>query len=75
MTNRPVSDAHPPRVVLVTGVSRYLGAQVAARLAADSRIERVFGLDDREPAGEQSTVLAGTVEFVCADLHQADYDR
>lgn len=35
-------------VVLVTGVSRYLGAQVAARLAADRRVERVIGLD-REP--------------------------
>ena len=71
MTNRPVSDAHPPRVVLVTGVSRYLGAQVAARLAADSRIERVIGLDDREPTGEQATILADSVEFVRADIRTA----
>jgi UDP-glucose 4-epimerase len=37
-------------VVLVTGASRYLGAQVKARLAGDPRIERVIELDDREPA-------------------------
>jgi UDP-glucose 4-epimerase len=58
-------------VVLVTGVSRYLGAQVAARLATDPRIERVIGLDDREPAGDQATVLADTVEFVRADIRTA----
>jgi len=58
-------------VVLVTGVSRYLGAQVAARLAADSRIERVIGLDDREPTGEQATILADSVEFVRADIRTA----
>jgi UDP-glucose 4-epimerase len=69
VTNRPVSGSHPPRVVLVTGVSRYLGAQVAARLAADSRIERVFGLDDREPTG---TPLDDRVEFVRAEPHQAE---
>jgi UDP-glucose 4-epimerase len=51
-------------VVLVTGVSRYLGAQVATRLAADSRIERVIGLDDRAPAA----ALPDRVEFVEGDL-------
>ena len=68
MTVRPVPDVHPSRVVLVTGVSRYLGAQVAARLAADPGIERVIGIDDREPTGEQATLLADTVEFVHADI-------
>ena len=71
MTTGPVPADHPPRVVLVTGVSRYLGAQVAARLAADPRIERVIGVDDREPAGDQATILAGTVEFVQADIRTA----
>jgi UDP-glucose 4-epimerase len=71
VTIRPVPDPHPSRVVLVTGVSRYLGAQVAARLAAEPGIERVIGLDDREPAGEQATVLADTVEFVGADTGTA----
>jgi UDP-glucose 4-epimerase len=62
-------------VVLVTGVSRYLGAQVAARLATDPRIERVIGLDDREPAGDQATVLADTVEFVRADIRTSEPAR
>jgi UDP-glucose 4-epimerase len=50
VTTDPVPEAHPPRVVLVTGVSRYLGGQVAERLAADPRIERVIGLESGEPA-------------------------
>jgi UDP-glucose 4-epimerase len=50
VTTDPVPVAHPPRVVLVTGVSRYLGGQVAERLAADPRIERVIGLESGEPA-------------------------
>jgi UDP-glucose 4-epimerase len=33
---------------VVTGVSRFLGARVASRLAADPRIERVVGLDPDE---------------------------
>jgi UDP-glucose 4-epimerase len=57
-----------PQVVLVTGVSRYLGAQAAARLAADPRIDRVIGVDLQEPAGDMATVLADTVEFVRADI-------
>jgi len=68
VTSAPVSAAHPPRVVLVTGVSRYLGAQVAARLAADPRIERVIGLDGREPTGQQAAVLGDAVEFERADI-------
>jgi UDP-glucose 4-epimerase len=59
-------------VVLVTGVSRYLGAQVAARLAADPRIGKVIGLDDREPSGDLATVLADTVQFVAADIRTAE---
>jgi len=72
VTTGPVPAAHPSRVVLVTGVSRYLGAHVAARLAADPRITRVIGLDDREPAGEAATVLADAVEFVRADIRTAE---
>ena len=34
-----------PSVVLVTGVSRFLGGQLAARLAGDPSIERVLGVD------------------------------
>ena len=68
MTSTPASSAHPPRVVLVTGVSRYLGAQVAARLAGDPRVARVIGLDDRSPSGELAALLDSRVEFVEADL-------
>jgi UDP-glucose 4-epimerase len=55
---------------VVTGVSRFLGARVAARLAADPRIERVIGLDPHEPP----TGLAGLlddVELIRADARAA----
>ena len=55
-----------PGVVVVTGVSRYLGAHVAARLAADPRIDRVVGLDVLDPAPELAALLDG-VERVRAD--------
>ncbi len=57
----------PPRVVLVTGVSRYLGGQLAAVLAADPRIERVIGLDSVPPSREMLLALSRT-EFVRADI-------
>ena len=47
-----------PSVVVVTGVARHLGAQVAARLAADPRIKQVIGVDLTPPAGELARVLA-----------------
>jgi len=53
-----------PSVVLVTGVSQYLGARVAAELAADTTIERVVGVDTAPPAEK----LADRVEFVRADI-------
>ena len=42
----------PPAVVLVTGVSRYLGGRLAALLAADPAIERVIGVDTVPPPRE-----------------------
>ncbi len=59
--------------VVVTGVSRFLGAHVAARLAADSRITRVVGLDANEPALELDGVEhvradAGSAPSVVGDL-------
>ncbi|CAN5424723.1 NAD-dependent epimerase/dehydratase family protein [soil metagenome] len=57
----------PPRVVLVTGVSRYLGGQLAAILAADPKIERVIGLDSVPPSREMLRALSRT-EFVRADI-------
>ena len=48
-----------PRVVLVTGVGRYLGAHLAARLAADPRIDRVIGVDAAGPPADLARVLHG----------------
>ncbi|MFG1799037.1 NAD-dependent epimerase/dehydratase family protein [Micromonospora carbonacea] len=56
-----------PGVVVVTGVNRYLGAHVAARLAADSRIERVIGVDPSAPNPELSGLL-DRVERIRLDL-------
>jgi UDP-glucose 4-epimerase len=57
-------------VVVVTGVSRYLGAQVAARLAADDRVGRVVGLDANEPPAELAALL-GDVEHIPVDVTSA----
>jgi UDP-glucose 4-epimerase len=57
----------PPAVVLVTGVSRWLGGALAAELAADPSIGRVIGVDTVPP---DKTVLQrmGHAEFVRADI-------
>jgi UDP-glucose 4-epimerase len=60
----------PPSVVVVTGVSRYLGASVAARLAADPRIDRVVGLDPHDPPARLHGLLDG-VERIRADARAA----
>jgi UDP-glucose 4-epimerase len=51
------------RVVLVTGVSRFLGARVANTLQADPGIERVIGVDTVPP-----TTPLGRTEFVRVDI-------
>lgn len=56
-----------PRIVLVTGVSRYLGSRLAAVLAADSSIRRIIGVDTVPPRKEQAAVL-GRTEFVRVDI-------
>ena len=53
----------PGRRVLVTGVSSYLGTEIARGLAADPLIQYVGGLDDRPPRSR----LEG-VEFIEADI-------
>ena len=72
--NGAVARGRPsvPAVVAVTGVARYLGAQVAARLAADHRIGRVIGLDSHEPPPELATVLADSIDFIAADITTAE---
>ena len=54
-------------VVLITGVSRFLGGQLAARLAADPEIERVIGIDTVAPRTSELAAL-GRTEFVRADI-------
>jgi UDP-glucose 4-epimerase len=51
------------RVVLVTGVSRYLGGLLASRLSDDDSIERVIGVDVVPPKTD-----VGRTEFVRADI-------
>ncbi|MGE5764257.1 MAG: NAD-dependent epimerase/dehydratase family protein [Mycobacterium leprae] len=52
-----------PRVVLVTGVSRYLGGRLATLMQADPAIERVIGVDVVPPRAD-----LGRTEFVRADI-------
>jgi UDP-glucose 4-epimerase len=52
-----------PRRVLVTGVSRFLGARLAAHLAADPEIETVVGVDTTEPRAD-----LGRTQVVRADI-------
>ncbi len=54
-------------VVVVTGVSRFLAAHVAARLAADPAVGRVIGLDAVDPPVELAPLL-DPVELIRADL-------
>jgi UDP-glucose 4-epimerase len=62
--------SRPTGSVVVTGVSRFLGAHVAARLAADDRIGRVVGLDPNAPPAEFAHLLDG-VEQVRGDAGSA----
>ena len=62
--------SEPPKVVVVTGVSRYIGARVASRLAADPRIERVIGLDPHDPPAAFAGMLTD-VELIAADPRTA----
>ena len=51
------------RVVLVTGVARYLGGRLARMLTEDPTIERVIGVDVVPPRDD-----IGAAEFVRADI-------
>jgi UDP-glucose 4-epimerase len=51
------------KVVLITGVSRYLGGRLASMLSADSSIERLIGVDVVPPRQD-----VGRTEFVRADI-------
>jgi UDP-glucose 4-epimerase len=54
-------------VVLITGVSRFLGGHLAAQLAADPSVDRVIGIDTTPPRTDELPQL-GRTEFVRADI-------
>ncbi|GAA4057186.1 NAD-dependent epimerase/dehydratase family protein [Nonomuraea soli] len=56
--------------VLVTGVSRHIGARVASVLAADPGITRVIGVDTKPP--RDGGLSLGKTEFVRVDLRSPD---
>ncbi|MGM1062545.1 NAD-dependent epimerase/dehydratase family protein [Saccharothrix sp. Mg75] len=56
-----------PKVVLVTGCSRFLGGHLAARFAANPDVERVLGVDT-EPPPRDVLRRMGRAEFVRADI-------
>jgi UDP-glucose 4-epimerase len=56
-----------PQVILLTGVSQFVGSRLAARLAADPDIERIIGVDTVPPAPADAHRL-GRTEFVRADI-------
>lgn len=56
-----------PNVVLVTGVSGFVGGHLAARLAANPDIERVLGVDTVPPHRDLLRRM-GRTEFVRADI-------
>jgi len=57
--SKPSPQAARPAVVVVTGVGRYLGARVAARLAGDPAVGRVIGVDSAPPSPELARDLGG----------------
>lgn len=56
-----------PSVVLVTGVSRFLGGHLAARLATSPDIDRVLAVDTLPPPRDLLRRM-GRAEFVRADI-------
>ncbi|WP_043629744.1 NAD-dependent epimerase/dehydratase family protein [Nonomuraea candida] len=60
--------------VLVTGVSRHIGARVASVLAADPDISRVIGVDTVPPPSltREGGISLGRTEFVRVDLRSPD---
>jgi UDP-glucose 4-epimerase len=64
-------QATRPAVVVVTGVGRYLGARVAARLAGDPAVGRVIGVDSAPPSAELARDLGG-VELRESQLRTAE---
>jgi len=58
---------HHPRVVLVTGACRFLGAYLTARLAQNPLVENVIAVDAIAPSKDLQRRM-GRAEFVRADI-------
>jgi UDP-glucose 4-epimerase len=56
-----------PRVVLLTGVSQFVGSRLAAQLAQDPDIDRIIGVDTIPPSRADAARI-GRTEFVRADI-------
>lgn len=56
------------RRILITGVSNYFGARLAARLVTHPDVDRVVGLDTRPPEAD----LAQRITFVQADVRSTE---
>lgn len=61
------NGSYKPKVVLVTGASRYFGGSVVCRLVSDPGIERVVAVDVLTPAPPLRRRM-GRAEFVRADI-------
>ncbi|AKC40342.1 MULTISPECIES: SDR family oxidoreductase [Mycobacteroides] len=61
------TNLHYPRVVLVTGASRFLGGYLAARLVQNPMINRVIAVDAVAPSKDLLRRM-GRAEFVRADI-------
>jgi UDP-glucose 4-epimerase len=53
--------------VLVTGVSRYLGAHLAARLAEHPSVSTVTGFDEAAPSGPLAELVNGRVDLLTGE--------
>ncbi|HNP57026.1 MAG TPA: NAD-dependent epimerase/dehydratase family protein [Gordonia sp. (in: high G+C Gram-positive bacteria)] len=63
------SGPTPPRVVLVTGASTFLGGYLVARLAANPDIEKVLAVDSRVPSKALLRRM-GRAEFLRLDIRR-----
>ncbi|MFT4043566.1 MAG: NAD-dependent epimerase/dehydratase family protein [Gordonia sp. (in: high G+C Gram-positive bacteria)] len=64
-----VDTAQPPRTVLVTGASSFLGGYLVARLAANPYVERVLAVDSRVPRKDLMQAM-GRAEFLRIDVRR-----
>ncbi|MXP20041.1 NAD-dependent epimerase/dehydratase family protein [Gordonia sp. HNM0687] len=62
-------QSSPPRTVLVTGASTFLGGYLVARLAANPAIERVLAVDSRVPRKDLLRRM-GRAEFLRLDIRR-----